>query len=65
MERRIYEAVVEGSVASLIHLLQEDALILDRFKASCHSETPLHIDSMLGHVDFAQEIVSQKPELAG
>ncbi|KAJ4708969.1 Ankyrin repeat family protein [Melia azedarach] len=65
MERRIYEAAVEGSVDSLISLIQEDALVLDRFLVSCYSETPLHIASMLGHVDFVQEILNRKPELAG
>ena len=29
------------------------------------TETPLHITSMLGHIEFAKEILSQKPELAG
>ncbi|KAJ4708970.1 Ankyrin repeat family protein [Melia azedarach] len=65
MERRIYEAAVEGSVESLISLIQEDALVLDRFMVSCYSETPLHIASMLGQVDFVQEILNRKPELAG
>ncbi|KAJ4708988.1 Ankyrin repeat family protein, partial [Melia azedarach] len=65
MERRIYEAAVEGSVNCLVNLLQEDPLILDRFMAGCYAETPLHIASMLGHADFVQEILSRKPELAG
>ncbi|KAK2642444.1 hypothetical protein Ddye_024207 [Dipteronia dyeriana] len=63
--RRIYEAAVEGSVISLLNLLQEDALVLDRFVVGCYSETPLHIASMLGHLDFVQEILNRKPELAG
>ena len=65
MERRVYEAAVEGSVESLLKLLQEDALLLDRSMVSCCSETPLHIASMLGHENFVQEILSRKPELAG
>ncbi|KAJ4708987.1 Ankyrin repeat family protein [Melia azedarach] len=65
MERRIYEAAVEGSVICLLNLLQEDPLILDRFMAGCYAETPLHIASMLGHLDFVQEILHRKPELAG
>ena len=52
MERRIYEAAVEGSVISLLNLLQEDPLVLDRFMVGCYAETPLHIASMLGHLDF-------------
>ena len=65
MERRIYEAAVEGSVISLLNLLQEDALVLDRFMVGCYPETPLHIASMLGHLDFVQEILNRKPEMAG
>ncbi|KAH9805135.1 ANK REP REGION domain-containing protein [Citrus sinensis] len=65
MERRVYEAAVEGSVESLLKLLQEDALLLDRSMVSCYSETPLHIASMLGHENFVLEILSRKPELAG
>ncbi|KAK2639120.1 hypothetical protein Ddye_026915 [Dipteronia dyeriana] len=65
MEKRIYEAAVEGSVISLLNLLQEDALVLDRFMVGCYPETPLHIASMLGHLDFVQEILNRKPELAG
>ncbi|KAJ0091158.1 hypothetical protein Patl1_13822 [Pistacia atlantica] len=65
MERRIYEAAVEGSVISLLNLLQEDALLLDRIMAGCYAETPLHVASMLGHTEFVQEILNRKPELAG
>ncbi|KAJ0091103.1 hypothetical protein Patl1_14551 [Pistacia atlantica] len=65
MERRIYEAAVEGNIISLLKLLQEDALILDRITVSCYGETLLHIASMLGHAEFVQELVGRKPELAG
>ncbi|TXG61826.1 hypothetical protein EZV62_013189 [Acer yangbiense] len=61
---RIYEAAVEGSVISLLNLLQEDPLVLDRFMVGCYAETPLHIASMLGHLDFVQEILNRKPKLA-
>ncbi|XP_031257965.1 ankyrin repeat-containing protein BDA1-like [Pistacia vera] len=65
MERRIYEAAIEGNIISLLNLLQEDALILDRITVSCYGETPLHLASMLGHAEFVQEILGRKPELAG
>ncbi|KAH7574428.1 hypothetical protein JRO89_XS03G0294800 [Xanthoceras sorbifolium] len=65
MDRNIYEAAVEGSVTTLLNLLQQDALVLDRFMVGCHAETPLHIASLLGHAEFVQEILSRKPELAG
>ncbi|KAK9081540.1 hypothetical protein Syun_030864 [Stephania yunnanensis] len=43
--------------------LEEDPLALERTITSS-SETPLHIARMLGHVEFAREILSRKPELA-
>ncbi|XP_059633170.1 ankyrin repeat-containing protein BDA1-like [Cornus florida] len=64
MEKRLTEAALNGSVDSLLQLLGEDPLILDRTIVSCHSETPLHVASMLGHLDFVKEILSRKPELA-
>ncbi|XWS27051.1 hypothetical protein CRYUN_Cryun26dG0083300 [Craigia yunnanensis] len=63
MERKLYEAAVEGSVISLLNLLQGDALLLDRFITGCYPETPLHIASMFGHAEFVEEIVTRKPEL--
>ncbi|XVF34588.1 hypothetical protein REPUB_Repub18cG0071500 [Reevesia pubescens] len=64
MERKLYEAAVEGSVISLLNLLQGDALLLDRFITGCYPETPLHRASTLGHAEFVEEIVTRKPELA-
>ncbi|GKV01353.1 hypothetical protein SLEP1_g13909 [Rubroshorea leprosula] len=64
MEGRVYEAAVEGNVNSLVQLLREDALLLDRFITGFDSETPLHIASMLGHDQFVQEILNRKAELA-
>ncbi|GLT31595.1 hypothetical protein SLA2020_063240 [Shorea laevis] len=64
MEGRVCEAAVEGNVNSLVQLLREDALLLDRFITGFHSETPLHIASMLGHDQFVQEILNRKAELA-
>ncbi|XP_022728816.1 ankyrin repeat-containing protein BDA1-like [Durio zibethinus] len=64
MERKLYDAVVEGSVISLLNLLQEDAVLLDRFITGHYSETPLHVASMLGHLDFVDEVLARKPELA-
>ncbi|OMO81240.1 hypothetical protein CCACVL1_12527 [Corchorus capsularis] len=64
MESRLYEAAVEGNVTSLLNLLQEDRLLLDRFITGHHSETPLHIASMLGHLEFVESILARKPQLA-
>ncbi|KAD2393954.1 hypothetical protein E3N88_40931 [Mikania micrantha] len=64
MERLLYEASLEGNLNTLLMLLQEDPLILDRFTLNRHGDTPLHITSMLGHTDFVNEIITRKPHLA-
>ncbi|OMO81244.1 hypothetical protein CCACVL1_12531 [Corchorus capsularis] len=63
MEKRLCEAAIEGNLISFRNLLQEDALLLDRFIIGCYPETPLHIVSMLGHIDIVEEILARKPEL--
>ncbi|KAF8406847.1 hypothetical protein HHK36_005968 [Tetracentron sinense] len=64
MERKLHEAAMKGSVTSLLELLQEDPLLLDRIIAACIADTPLHIAVMLGHIDFAKQVLSRRPELA-
>lgn len=71
MDRGLYEASLLGDVASLIQLIQEDALILDRTiiisaktTFSDGSINPLHIAAMRGHLEFARVILKNKPELA-
>ncbi|XVF34591.1 hypothetical protein REPUB_Repub18cG0071800 [Reevesia pubescens] len=64
MERKLYDAAVEGSVNSLLNLLKEDALLLDRFIIGNYPETPLHVASMLGHLEFVDEVLTRRPELA-
>ncbi|XP_035836674.1 ankyrin repeat-containing protein NPR4 isoform X2 [Helianthus annuus] len=64
MEKLLYEASLEGNINILLMLLQEDPLILDRVTIDRHGDTPLHIASMLGHVDFVNEVITRKPHLA-
>ncbi|GMN36061.1 hypothetical protein TIFTF001_005724 [Ficus carica] len=64
---RLQEAAMNGSVKSLLELLEKDPQILNtptavRFLSS--SETPLHVATLLGHSAFARELLSRKPELA-
>lgn len=64
---RLQEAAMNGSVKSLLELLEEDPQILNtptavRFRSS--SETPLHVATLLGHSAFTRELLSRKPELA-
>ncbi|GMH07232.1 hypothetical protein Nepgr_009072 [Nepenthes gracilis] len=64
MERELYEAAMKGSVTFLLNLFGRDPLILDRYMIAGFSETPLHIAAMLGHLEFATELLKWKPELA-
>ncbi|GAY65606.1 hypothetical protein CUMW_242430 [Citrus unshiu] len=64
MERKLYEAAMAGSVNTLLELRQQDPLILERPTVNCLSETPLHVAALLGHEDFAKEILPQKPRIA-
>ncbi|XP_076888520.1 uncharacterized protein LOC143538961 isoform X2 [Bidens hawaiensis] len=64
MEKRLFEASLDGNINILLKLLQEDPLILDRVTLARHGDTPLHIASMLGHVDFVKEVITRKPYLA-
>ncbi|XP_004305621.1 PREDICTED: ankyrin repeat-containing protein At3g12360-like [Fragaria vesca subsp. vesca] len=64
MGNLLYEAALEGNLTTLTDLLNQDRLALDRFVVGSFSETPLHVAAMLGHHDFAKEILRRKPELA-
>ncbi|KAK3170511.1 hypothetical protein Dsin_032843 [Dipteronia sinensis] len=77
MERKIYEAAVEGSVISLLNLLQEDPLVLDRFTAgnsnrkpklaeeleSWKLSSPLHIATAEGYLDIVKILLSVNSEI--
>ncbi|KAI3715650.1 hypothetical protein L6452_22636 [Arctium lappa] len=63
-ERLLFDASLEGNVTLLQTLLQEDPLILDRVTVNRCDDMPLHVASMLGHIDFINEILSRKPQLA-
>ncbi|XP_052200610.1 ankyrin repeat-containing protein BDA1-like [Diospyros lotus] len=64
MEAKLWEAAINGSVESLLELLEEDPLILDKTIVSCVAQTPLHVAAMLGHLAFVREVLTRKPELA-
>ncbi|KAI6682166.1 hypothetical protein NL676_036047 [Syzygium grande] len=64
MESELYEAAVKGNVSSLRELLAKDKLLLDRIMTGNHTETPLHIAAMLGHLEFVGEVLARKAELA-
>ncbi|XP_042758617.1 ankyrin repeat-containing protein BDA1 isoform X2 [Lactuca sativa] len=64
MEKLLYEASLDGNSTALLILLQEDPLILDRVTLHNNDDMPLHVASMLGHIEFVKEIVIRKPHLA-
>ena len=63
MERKkrkgyVYEA--SGSVSLLKQLMAEDSLTLARVAVTL---TPLHVASMLGHLDVTNYLLTQKPDM--
>ncbi|KAK3436045.1 hypothetical protein EUGRSUZ_C00701 [Eucalyptus grandis] len=50
-------------MASLLELLEKDKLLLDRIMTGNHTDTPVHIAAMLGHLKFVEEVLAWKPEL--
>ncbi|XP_076937085.1 uncharacterized protein LOC143604514 [Bidens hawaiensis] len=63
METLLYAASVEGNPTVLQMLLQKDPLILDKVSLNQQDDMPLHVASMLGHIDFVNEILTRKPKL--
>nr|XP_043626149.1 ankyrin repeat-containing protein BDA1-like [Erigeron canadensis] len=64
MEELLCEASLEGNISTLLMLLQEDPLILNRVTLNRQGDMPLHIASTLGHTDFVKEILTRNPHLA-
>uniref|UniRef100_A0A5B7BXN1 Putative Ankyrin repeat family protein n=1 Tax=Davidia involucrata TaxID=16924 RepID=A0A5B7BXN1_DAVIN len=65
-ERKLHQAAMKGTVNSLLEILQEEPLILSTTTLpSSISDSPLHVAALLGHLEFATELLSRKPELAG
>ncbi|OWM83070.1 hypothetical protein CDL15_Pgr011752 [Punica granatum] len=64
MESKLSDAARTGDVPTLLDLLRQDPLILDKVTVLCLSETPLHTAALLGHVKFVQELLNRLPELA-
>ncbi|XP_071742058.1 uncharacterized protein [Rutidosis leptorrhynchoides] len=60
----LYDASLEGNVTTLKMLIQEDPLILDKITLNHYDDMPLHIASLLGHLDFVKEVLIRKPELS-
>ncbi|KAJ8638687.1 hypothetical protein MRB53_012954 [Persea americana] len=64
--QRLQKAALDGDVAALLSLIQEDPLLLQKIECTSAAGNPLHVASLRGdHVDFAKELLKQQPELAG
>ncbi|KAG6660510.1 hypothetical protein CIPAW_03G112300 [Carya illinoinensis] len=59
----LYEASLNGTVSTLDTLLQRDRLILHKISLTSFTETPLHISSLLGHLEFTNALLRRKPQL--
>jgi len=60
----LYEVSLRGSVSELETLIGRDPLLLHRISLTSFTETPLHISALLGHLDFTNSLLTQKPQLA-
>ncbi|TKY62271.1 Ankyrin repeat-containing protein [Spatholobus suberectus] len=63
--RELYEASINGCTSTLNTLIQKDPLILSRVSLYPFTETPLHIASLLGHLEFCQALLQNSPSSAG
>lgn len=64
MEEQLSEAAMNGSVTTLLGLLDQDPLLLDKIVVSCTSRNPLLASSMLGHAEFVGALLARTPQLA-
>lgn len=60
MDTRLYKDAIRGDVTMLQNLLNQEQHLLD----GVTNENPLHVAAQFGHVNFAEEILSRKPEYA-
>uniref|UniRef100_A0A803NCM5 Uncharacterized protein n=2 Tax=Chenopodium quinoa TaxID=63459 RepID=A0A803NCM5_CHEQI len=63
---KLYDAALKGDVPSLLNLLGEDPLILDRCiieKSGKYMQSPLHVAANFGHVNFTNKLIEKKPKL--
>jgi ankyrin repeat protein len=60
----LYEASLNGCVSTLNTLIRRDPLILYKVSLTSLCETPLHIATLLGHLDFCKVLICKNPKLA-
>ncbi|XP_054814062.1 ankyrin repeat-containing protein At5g02620-like [Prosopis cineraria] len=60
----LYEAAYSGNISQLNSLIQQCSHILHNTSQTSFTETPLHISSLLGHLQFTKKLLSHKPNLS-
>ncbi|XP_057535571.1 ankyrin repeat-containing protein BDA1-like [Amaranthus tricolor] len=63
MEKRLYEATVQGNIPNLESLLQQDPLLLHRISPSFFQFSPLHLAILHGHLEYARVLLTHNPQL--
>ncbi|KAG6739946.1 hypothetical protein POTOM_057568 [Populus tomentosa] len=63
MDARLYDSAFRGDVNTLLELIRQDRLILHTVTVTT-SNTPLHVAALLGHTQFAMEVMQKYPGLA-
>ncbi|CAN6441815.1 unnamed protein product [Victoria cruziana] len=64
MDKRLYNASVNGDVAALTELMKEEGLGLLDQATPDHANACLHICAWYGHTHFAREVLRLRPESA-
>jgi len=58
--KTLYNASLNGCVTTLNTLIQNKPLLLHKVSLSPYNETPLHIASLLGHLEFCEILLKNK-----
>ena len=60
----LYNASMSGCTTTLSRLIHKEQNILNKISLTSMSETPLHISTLVGHLDFCRALLLLKPQLA-
>lgn len=60
MDAELFKAARDGNIEALLKLLESDPLLLEGVATA---NNPLHVAAMLGHLDFAKELLKHKSDV--
>ncbi|RVW50780.1 Ankyrin repeat-containing protein BDA1 [Vitis vinifera] len=60
MDAELFKAARDGNIEALLKLLERDPLLLEGVATA---NNPLHVAAMLGHLDFAKELLKHKSDV--